>query len=121
GTWLGHPIHAVLTDVPIGAFTVTIILDVLNQRYAADVSLAFGVLAMLGAAVAGFADYADTDGLPRQRATVHSVVMIVALVVYLVSLGIRASNPADRTLAVATSLIAYLLVAAGAFIGGDVV
>jgi len=121
GTWLGHPLHALLTDVPVGAFTIVVVLDVVDQRYAADIALVIGVLAMLAAALAGFADYADTDGLPRQRATVHSTVMIVALVVYLVSLGIRASNPADRTLAVATSLIAYLLVATGAFIGGDVV
>src|SRR5689334_18247748 len=72
GTWLGHPLHAVLTDVPVGVFTVVIVLDVLDQRYAADIALVFGVLSMLAAAAAGFADYADTDGLPRQRATVHS-------------------------------------------------
>ena len=108
GTWLGHPIHAVLTDVPIGAFTVVIILDVLNERYAADVALVFGILAMLGAALAGFADYADTDGLPRQRATVHSVVMIVALVVYVISALLRWGNPLDRTAPIATSIVAYL-------------
>ena len=121
GTWLGHPIHAVLTDVPIGAFTVVIILDVLNERYAADVALVFGVLAMLGAALAGFADYADTDGLPRQRATVHSAVMILALVIYLVSIFLRWGNPVDRTAAIATSVVAYLFVTVGAYIGGDVV
>jgi nitrite reductase/ring-hydroxylating ferredoxin subunit/uncharacterized membrane protein len=120
GTWLGHPIHGVLTDVPIGAFSVVIVLDVLNQRYAADVALVFGVLAMLAAAVAGFADYADTDGLPRQRATVHSVVMIVALVAYIVSILLRWGNPTDRTAAIATSIVGYLLVTAGAYIGGDV-
>src|SRR6478752_3946652 len=121
GTWLGHPIHAVLTDVPIGAFTVVIILDVLDQRYAADVALAFGVLAMLGAAAAGFADYADTDGLPRQRATVHSVVMILALIIYVVSMLIRWGNPTDRSAAIVTSVVAYLFVTVGAYIGGDVV
>jgi nitrite reductase/ring-hydroxylating ferredoxin subunit/uncharacterized membrane protein len=121
GTWLGHPLHSVLTDVPIGAFTVVIILDVLDQRAAADIALAFGVLAMLGAAAAGFADYAETDGLPRQRATVHSTLMIVALVVYVVSLYLRWLNPVDRTVPVATSIVAYLIVAAAAYVGGDVV
>jgi len=121
GTWLGHPLHALLTDVPIGAFTLTIILDVANQRAAADITLVFGILAMLGAALAGFADYADTDGLARQRATVHSVLMIVALVIYVVSALIRWGDPADRTVAIATSVIAYLILASAAFIGGDVV
>jgi nitrite reductase/ring-hydroxylating ferredoxin subunit/uncharacterized membrane protein len=121
GTWLGHPIHAVLTDVPIGAFTLTIILDVANQRSAADIALVFGILAMLGAALAGFADYADTDGLARQRATVHSTVMVIALVVYVISALLRWGDPIDRTVPIALSIIGYLLLATGAFIGGDVV
>jgi nitrite reductase/ring-hydroxylating ferredoxin subunit/uncharacterized membrane protein len=121
GKWLGHPLHALITDVPIGAFTVAIILDILDQRYAADVAIVLGVLTMLGAALAGFADYADTDGLARQRATVHSVVMIVALVIYVVSLLIRYGDPVDRSAAVITSVVAYLVLAVGAFIGGDVV
>ncbi len=44
GTWLGHPLHALLTDVPIGALTLTIVLDVIGQPIAADVALLIGVL-----------------------------------------------------------------------------
>lgn len=121
GTWLGHPLHAVLTDVPIGAFTVVILFDVLDYRQAADIALGFGILAMVAAAVAGYADYADTDGTARVRATVHSTLMIVALLVYVVSLVLRLGAPADRLLPIATSVIAYLVLAAGAFVGGDVV
>src|SRR3954470_2133801 len=82
GTWLGHPIHAVLTDVPIGVFTVAIVLDVLDQRIAADVSILVGVLSMIAAAVAGLADYTDTDGAPRTRATLHATLMTTSLIVY---------------------------------------
>jgi uncharacterized membrane protein len=121
GTWLGHPIHAVLTDVPVGAFTVVVLLDLVNLRQAADYALVLGVLAMVAAAAAGFADYADTDGLARQRATVHSTVMIVALIVYTISILIRWGDPVDRTAAVATSIVGYLLLTVGAYIGGDVV
>src|SRR5207253_2049444 len=59
GRWLGHPIHAVLTDVPIGVLFLVIVFDVLGQPGAATVTLAVGVLAMLAAAAAGFADYSD--------------------------------------------------------------
>ena len=121
GTWLGHPLHSALTDVPVGVFTVVIILDVLAYRDAADIALAFGILAMLAAAVAGYADYADTDGQARVRATVHSTVMILALVVYVISLVIRLGKPGDPTLGVASSIVGYLLVTIGAYIGGDVV
>ena len=121
GTWLGHPLHAVLTDVPVGVFTIVIILDVLNQRDAADIALAFGILAMLAAAVAGYADYADTDGTARVRATVHSTLMVVSLVVYVVSLVIRLGKPTDPVLGIATSIVGYLFITAGAYVGGDVV
>src|SRR6266542_2994351 len=83
GTWLGHPLHAVLTDAPIGIFTAVIVLDVLDLRIAADVTLVLGVLSMAAAALAGLADYSDTDGTPRTRATLHGTLMVVGLLVYL--------------------------------------
>jgi nitrite reductase/ring-hydroxylating ferredoxin subunit/uncharacterized membrane protein len=121
GTWLGHPLHALLTDVPIGALTLVIILDVVGQPAAADVALLIGVLAMLAAALAGFADYSTTDGRARVRATVHSSLMVVSLVIYAVSLAIRATGPTSRALPIALSIAAYLILAGGAFVGGDVV
>jgi nitrite reductase/ring-hydroxylating ferredoxin subunit/uncharacterized membrane protein len=121
GTWLGHPLHALLTDVPIGALTLTIVLDVIGQPVAADVTLLVGVLAMLAAALAGYADYSTTDGRARVRATVHSTLMLVALVIYLVSLAIRATGPTNRALPIALSIVAYVVLAGGAFVGGDVV
>ncbi|TMG25628.1 MAG: Rieske (2Fe-2S) protein [Chloroflexi bacterium] len=121
GTWLGHPLHAAITDVPVGLFTGVILLDLLDQRGAADAILVLGILSMAAAAVAGLADYTDTDGAARLRATVHGTIMVSTLVVYLVSLVIRAGNPLDRTAAVIVSLIGYGLITAGAYVGGDVV
>ena len=121
GRWLGHPLHGVLTDAPIGILFLVIVLDVLNLRAAADVALIVGILTMLAAAVTGAADYADTDGKARERATVHSALMVTALVVYVVSLVVRGSGGDDRTVAVWTSLISFLILAAGAYVGGDVV
>src|SRR5256885_11080794 len=65
GRWLGHPIHAVLTDVPIGILFLVIVFDVIGDPGPATVTLGIGVLAILAAALAGFADYADTDGKAR--------------------------------------------------------
>ena len=121
GTWLGHPVHAAVTDVPIGALTVALILDIIGQPVGADVALLIGVLSMLGAAVVGLADYTDTDGTARMRATVHATVMVVALVFFAISLVIRAGNPTDRTIAFALLLIGYLVISLGAAIGGDLV
>ena len=120
GTWLGHPLHAVLTDAPIGIFTAVILLDVLNQRIAADVTLVLGVLAMAAAAVAGLADYTDTDEVPRTRATLHATLMVVALLVYVASLAVRASGPADRAVPIVLSIVGFVIVSAGAYVGGEV-
>jgi nitrite reductase/ring-hydroxylating ferredoxin subunit/uncharacterized membrane protein len=121
GTWIGHPLHAAATDIPIGALLLTVVLDVLGQTAAADVALVVTILFMLAAAVTGAADYSDTDGAARVRATVHSTLMVVALLLLLISLVLRASAGTDRTIAIALSFIGFLIVTAGAFVGGDVV
>jgi len=121
GTWLGHPLHAAATDIPIGTLLLTVVLDLMNQPAAADVALVATILFMLAAAVTGAADYADTDGTARVRATTHSTLMVVALLLLLISLVLRAGAPADRTIPIALSLIGFLIVTAAAYIGGDVV
>lgn len=121
GRWLGHPLHAASTDLPIGVLTLVIVFDVLGQPGAADVALIAGIVLMLLSAVSGSADYSDTDGIARMRATVHATLMVVALAVYLVSLAMRLGSPDGRTLPIVLSVLAYLVVTAGAFVGGDVV
>jgi nitrite reductase/ring-hydroxylating ferredoxin subunit len=121
GTWLGHPVHSAATDVPVGSLLVSVVLDLLDQRVAADVALVLTVLFMLAAAVAGAADYVDTDGAARVRATLHATLMVVGLVVLAVSLVLRAGGPVDRMVPIALSIVGLLTVTAGAFVGGDVV
>ena len=121
GRWLGHPLHSATTDLPIGILTLVVILDLLGQPRAADIALIVGIVTMLLSAVSGSADYSDTDGTARMRATVHATLMVVALVIYLVSLAMRSGAPADRTLPIVLSIVGYLIVTAGAYVGGDVV
>lgn len=121
GVWLGHPLHAAVTDIPIGTLLLTVILDVMGQSAAADVALVATILFMLAAAVTGAADYADTNGTALHRATVHSTLMVVALVLLLLSIALRAGAPTDRTIPIALSIIGFLIVTAGAYVGGDVV
>jgi nitrite reductase/ring-hydroxylating ferredoxin subunit/uncharacterized membrane protein len=121
GTWLGHPVHSVVTDIPIGTLLLAVVLDALDLRVAADVALLGTALFMLAAAVTGAADYVDTDGTARTRATLHSTLMVVGLVLVILSLLVRATGPADRAIPIALSVIAFLIVTAGAYVGGDVV
>src|SRR5258707_10269698 len=72
GTWLGHPLHPVLTDVPVGAWTLTLVLDgaeSVNGRRelatGADVALAAGLARALGAAATGLAPGPHSLARPR--------------------------------------------------------
>jgi nitrite reductase/ring-hydroxylating ferredoxin subunit len=76
---------------------------------------------MLAAAAAGFADYSDTDGVARDRATRHSTLMLTALVLYVISGVLRIGTGTGGTAAVWLSILGFLVLAAGAFVGGDVV
>ena len=128
GTWLGHALHPVLTDVAVGALTVGIVLDLLARAGGggfgpgADVATLIGFAAMLGSAVTGAADYTGTYGRERRFATIHSLVMFTAAVLYLVSVLARYGYiAANADIAFATAVVGYLLVAVGAYIGGEVV
>ena len=127
GRWLGHPLHAVLTDAPIGILFLVIVFDFFGMFEAAAWALGVGILAMLAAALAGYADYADTDGKARERATLHSTLMLVALGGYLVSLWLRLAPgtfppaPPGETTAPWISVASFLVLSAGAYVGGDVV
>jgi nitrite reductase/ring-hydroxylating ferredoxin subunit/uncharacterized membrane protein len=121
GTWLGHPVHSAATDLPIGALTVAIVLELVGQHTAADIALVVAVVSILGAIVTGLADYTDADGTARMRATVHATVMLISQVLFIVSLLIRGGNPPDRSLATILVLVGFATISLGAAIGGDLV
>jgi nitrite reductase/ring-hydroxylating ferredoxin subunit/uncharacterized membrane protein len=121
GTWLGHPFHAASTDLPIGILGLAVLFDVLGMAGAAAISMAAAVLLLLLSALSGLADYSDTDGLARQRATVHATIMFLALVAGSVSLWLRVGHSSVELGSAALSAAGFGLLLLGAFVGGDVV
>ena len=96
GTWLGHPLHPVLTDIPLGAWTATVLLDTLRDRpdrpgvaRAADVSLALGLAGAVGAAATGLTDWSDTDARPRRIGVAHAALNGGATLLFAASLLCR--------------------------------
>src|SRR5215472_6877509 len=60
GTWFGHPLHPVMTDVPITAWVMTALFDIIWlitqstwSAYAAFVAVIVGILGALGAMATG--------------------------------------------------------------------
>ncbi len=120
GTWLGHPLHPPLVALPIGMLTLMVVLDVIGQDVAADVALTLSLLALVAAAVTGSADAVDLHGHARTVVTVHAATMMLATLLLLVSLVLRAISGDDRGLAVVLGFAGYLVLALGAWIGGEV-
>ena len=120
GRWLGHPLHAAVTDIPIGLLAGVVILDVLGQPTAADIALVGTIIFMAISAVVGLADYSETEGRALTRATLHASLMTVGLVVLIISALLRSGAPVDRTAPILLSIVGLLIITAGAFVGGDV-
>src|SRR5256885_9173110 len=83
GTWLGHPLHPVLTDLPIGAWTTALVFDTLDAgsrgwpwqqtaRRRADDAILVGIVGAVGAALAGLTDWQHTDGQARRTRLAHA-------------------------------------------------
>lgn len=128
GTWLGHPLHPVLTDIPLGAWTLAIIFDLVyifsNHSAAArtggEIVIAVGLVGALGSALTGYTDWGDTYDRERRVGLTHGLLNLAATVLYLVSLLLRLSSPGLR-LAIVVSLVGYLLLISAAYLGGELV
>ncbi len=64
GSFLGHPLHAAVTDGPIGSWTATLVLDLASSRRgdrkldkAADITLGVGLVGSVASAITGLADW----------------------------------------------------------------
>lgn len=64
GSWLGHALHPLLTDVTIGSFTSALALDWLGGREsepAAQRLIGLGLLSAVPTISSGYSDWADTE------------------------------------------------------------
>ena len=117
GTDLGHPIHPVLVQLPLGLWFSTWILDVigLGRTRAARSLLGFGVLASLPAIASGMSDWVDTDEAEAHVGLVHATTNSLA-VVCLTASWLRRRG--DRHGGAFWSTLGLTLAAAGGFLGG---
>ena len=125
GTWVGHPLHPVLTDVPIGAWTMAAIFDVMtlidrrtSMSRAADVCVNVGILGAIAAAASGLADWSDTYGRPARVGIVHATTNSLALTAYVVS---RYARKRSRAAGMLASFAGLGLAFIGAGLGGHLV
>ena len=126
GTWLGHPLHPVLTDMPLGAWTVALIFDALDamrgtREYSrgADAAIGIGLIGALGAATTGIADWQGSGQRAPRTGMLHGLMNVGATILYAASLLARRRD--NRKTGFVLSLLGYGVVSAAGYLGGELV
>ena len=127
GRWTGHSVHAALSDLPIGLWSGTLVLDLLGQ----DVRLkgrrldpagtlsAAGLLAALATVVTGVTDWSVSDGEDRRVGLFHGLLNVTAVTLQGASLAARLME--RRNAARALSAAGLAVTAAAGYVGGHLV
>jgi nitrite reductase/ring-hydroxylating ferredoxin subunit/uncharacterized membrane protein len=124
GIWLGHPLHPVFTDVPIGAWTTALALDAASDgdqgmKRAATFAMGVGLAGALGAAVTGLTDWSETQGQSRRTGLVHGLLNVAATSLVAAAFFQRRSDGHSNGRAIAWT--GFALALASAYLGGDLV
>jgi nitrite reductase/ring-hydroxylating ferredoxin subunit len=93
GTWLGHALHPILTDLVIGSWTSATVLDLVRgDERAAERLIAVGIAAYPPTALTGVNDWGDSEAARddvRRIGLVHAAGNAGALALYSASLIAR--------------------------------
>jgi nitrite reductase/ring-hydroxylating ferredoxin subunit/uncharacterized membrane protein len=119
GVWLGHPLHPMLTDLPIGFWTSAFMLDFVggrDGRKAATRLVGLGVLSAVPAMFAGASDWGDTTGPARRVGLVHAAANTAAVACYGASWWNRRKGRQLR--GVAYGLVGATAATLGGYLGG---
>jgi len=126
GTWLGHPLHPALTDVPLGAWTAALTLDAMETisgrkelGAGADAAIAVGLVGAAGAAVTGLTDWSETNGRARKVGLLHGLLNVGATALYATSLVLRRKDM--RGAGRGFAMLGYAVSSTAAYLGGHLV
>jgi nitrite reductase/ring-hydroxylating ferredoxin subunit/uncharacterized membrane protein len=124
GVWLGHPLHPVFTDLPLGAWTTALALDAAadgepGMRRAATFAMGVGLVGALGAALTGLTDWSETDGQSRRAGLLHGLLNLTATTLFAAAWAKRVNDSHDGGMACAWT--GYAVAVGAAYLGGDLV
>jgi uncharacterized membrane protein len=124
GSFLGHPLHAALVAVPVGAWTVALGLDVAGVatgkrrfRRSADLLIGVGLGGAVVASFAGLADWSLTTGAARRVGFVHATVNQAVVGLYGLSLYQRSRR--HRGAGIALVAVGFAGLGFSAWLGGE--
>jgi nitrite reductase/ring-hydroxylating ferredoxin subunit/uncharacterized membrane protein len=95
GRWLGHPVHPLMVQVPIGSWLSAAVLDLRPGRSReAGLLIGVGLAAAAPAALTGAVDWAELHHQQQRVGLVHAVANTAAVGLYAASLTCRVKGRA---------------------------
>lgn len=127
GRWAGHSLHAALSDLPIGFWAGTVVLDALGKDSpddrggldAAGTLSAAGLLAAAGTVATGFTDWTVSDGDDRRTGLFHGLLNLAGTALQGASLVARVNG--HRRPAQVLGLASMAVTGAAGYVGGHLV
>ncbi|MGY1452879.1 Rieske 2Fe-2S domain-containing protein [Streptomyces sp. SS8] len=117
GRWLGHAVHPLMVQVPIGTWMSAAVLDLMpGQRRGADVLVGVGLAAAAPAALTGWVDWAELRKPQMRVGLVHAAANATAVGLYSASLTARLRGRRGRGRLLGFAGLA--VVSAGGALGG---
>jgi uncharacterized membrane protein len=119
GVPLGHALHPLMTDLPIGFWTSASVLDLVGgrrSRPAADLMLALGTLSAVPTVATGLAEFLHADRAARRVAVVHVAANAAGTALYAASTVSRLRG--RRARGVALALAGAAAATLGGYLGG---
>ena len=115
GSSLGHPLHPLLTDLPIGCWTCAAVLDLNGQGGEASTFLTgAGIVAAVPTALAGLSDWMDTEDAESRVGSVHAIGNVMGLALFSLSWAQRRRGGRGR----AASLMGMAVMGLSGWLGG---
>lgn len=119
GSWLGHQLHPMVSDIPIGAWAMASALDLTGgkpMRGASQRLVGIGILSALPAIASGASDWAESYGKEQRVGVVHALANSGGLALQALSWVARRKQ--YHVVGVGLSLVGFGLTAGAGYLGG---
>ena len=119
GEWLGHALHPLMTDFPLGTWMSASLLDLFGSarsRESSELLLTLGCLAAVPTAASGIVELAGADPASRRVGVLHAAINSTALLLYGSSLLARQRG--RHRAGVVLGIVGGLTATTGGYFGG---
>ncbi len=123
-----HPIHPMLIVFPVGLWIFSFVSDLVFLFGGATAwstvalyTMGGGIIGALLAAVPGFIDFLSLTGIPKKVATVHMILNLILVVLFIINFFVRMGGTPILSGPFYLSIVGIVLLTISGWLGGKLV